>query len=173
MDKNLQKNIKKPKHRRSLVRVLVSLAILVLLLDVLFLLYGGEYLAKQIIPPLPTNGVVIECFSQHTVLCKNINYTTNYTPQEILSQWSTPIYQNENLQGNIIYHSKMCNESWLGLHYASFHKRQEGACATMYAWNEGSSKITQVGIQISWSVCRYVVDEYLNQTMDWYFHCSE
>src|SRR5687767_193326 len=125
MNNQLQKITEKSKWRHFIIMILAPVIATSLFFDVLFLLYGGEYLAKQLIPPLPKNGVVSECFSQHTVLCENINYTTKYSPQEILSQWSTPIYQNENLEGNIIYYSKKCNESWLGLHYASFHKRRD------------------------------------------------
>lgn len=156
-----------------LITFFVSAISLVLFLDALFLLFGGEYLAKHMIPSLPENAIVSECFSQHTSLCRNIDYTTIYSPQDILAQWSTPIDQNENLEGNIIYSTKKCNEGWLGLHYASFHKRQELVCANMYAWSENNSDITHVFIQTSWSVCPYVVDEYLHQAMDWYFHCAE
>jgi hypothetical protein len=173
MNNNLQKNTEKSKWQHFLIMILALAIATLLFFDMLFLLYGGEYLAKQLIPPLPKNGVVSECFSQHTALCENISYTTKHSPQEILSQWSTPIHQNENLDGTIIYNSKKCNESWLGLHYGYFHKRRELVCATMSAWNENNSNITNVFIQLSWSVCPYVVDEYLHQTMDWYFRCAE
>jgi hypothetical protein len=173
MSSELQKNTEKLKRRHFLITILASVIVTSLFFDILFLLYGGKYLAKQLIPPLPQNGVVSECFSQHTVSCENIDYTTTYSAQDILSQWATPIYKNENLKGDIIYHSKKCNESWLGLHYASFHKKHELVCATMSAWNEKNSNITHVFIQISWSVCPYVVDKYLHQTMNWYFRCYE
>lgn len=173
MNKHLQEFTNISKQRHFLIGIIVSAVILVLFLDTLFLLYGGEYLAEQMIPPLPTKGVVSECYSQHTTLCKNIDYTTQYSPQDILSQWSTPIHQNENLDGTIVYSSQKCNESWLGLHYAYFHKRAGQACANMYAWVEKTSKVTHVLIQLSWSVCPYVVDKYLNQTMNWYFRCAE
>jgi hypothetical protein len=173
MKNDIQKNTEKSKWRNFLITILALVIVTSLFFDILFLLHGGKYLAKQLIPPLPQNGVVSECFSEHTVLCENINYTTKYSAQEILSQWSTPIYQNENLDGTIVYHSKKCNESWLGLHYASFHKRQDLVCATMSAWSENNSNITHVVIQTSWSVCPYVVDEYLHQTMNWYFRCDE
>src|SRR5687767_14506859 len=118
MSNDLQKNTEKSKWQHFQIKILASVIITLLFFDVLFLLYGGKYLAKQLIPPLPQNGLVSECFSQHTALCENINYTTIYSAQEILSQWSTPIYKTGNLEGDIIYNSKKCNESWLGLHYA-------------------------------------------------------
>lgn len=160
----------KSKHRHLLSKIL-ALVVLVGLADILFLLYGGEYLAKQIIPPLPSNSVVSDCFSQHTALCKNINYTANGGPQEILSRWSTSIDQNENLNGKTVYHSKKCNESWLGLHYASFHKRREPACAMMAAWSENNSNTTNVFIQLTWSVCPNVIYKYFPRAL--YFRCFE
>ena len=134
----------KSKERHILNKIL-ALIILVGFVDLLFLLYGGEYLARQIMPPLPANSLVSDCFSQHKVLCKNIDYTTSYAPQEILGQWSTTMSQMDNLKGEIIYHSKKCNESWLGLHYASFHKRREPACAIVDAWSENDSNVSLLG----------------------------
>jgi hypothetical protein len=171
MNKHLPKITKKLARPRFLSLFLVSVLVLALFSDVLFLLFGGEYLAEQMIPPLPINSVMSECFSQHTVLCKNIGYTTSYSPQNILGQWSTSIYQNENLKGEIIYHSKKCNESWLGLHYAYFHKRHEPACATISAWSEYNSNITHVFIQLSWSVCPDLVNKYFLHAP--YFRCFE
>ncbi len=162
----------KSKWRPILIRTVV-LVILAVFLDISFLLFGGEYLARQMIPPLPTIGIVTECFSQHTTLCKNINYTTGYAPQDILVQWLPPIYQNKNTDGTIVYFSENCNKSRLGLHYAYFHKKPGYACASMYTWVENTSNITYVLIQISWSVCPAIVDKYLQQTMNWYFRCNE
>ena len=163
--------MKKSAQLRLLGLALISVFALVIFSDVLFLLFGGEYLAEQMIPPLPTNSVVGECFSQHTVLCKNINYTISYKPQDIVGQWSTPIRQNENLDGKIIYSSEKCNESWLGLHYASFHKRREPVCVTMSAWSDNNSNTTHVFLQLGWSVCPEIVFRYFPHAP--YFRCFE
>src|SRR6266511_4377746 len=171
MNKQHREITEKSTQRHFGTSFLASMLVLALFSDVLFLLFGGEYLAEQMIPPLPTNRVMRECFSQHSVLCKNIEYTTSDTPQDILGQWSTSIDQNKNLKGEIIYHSKKCNESWLGLHYASFHKRREPACAIMAAWNENDANVTHVFIQLTWSVCPAVIYRYFPHAP--YFLCFE
>ena len=138
------------------------------------MLYGGKFLARQLLPPLPSNTEERECFSQHTALCANFYFTTTDSRQNILNQWSVPIQNSTtNGLGHTIYNKKKCNESWLGLHYASFHKRQELVCANMSVWNEDDLNETHVFIQLSWSVCPHIVDKYLHQTMNWYFRCNE
>jgi hypothetical protein len=157
--------------QRHILNNVFALIISVRFVDLLFLLFGGEYLARQIMPPIPANSIVSDGFSQHTVLCKNIDYTTHYTPQEILEQWSTTISQRDNLKGDNIYHSEKCNESWLGLHYASFYKKREPACAIVDAWSVKGSNETHVFVQLSWSICPAVVHKYFPYAP--YFQCFE
>lgn len=164
-------NMKKSPHLRLFGLSLTLGLVLVIFTDTLFLLFGGEYLAERITPKLPPNSAVSECFSQHTVLCKNIDYTTSYSPKDIVGKWSTPIDEYENLDGKISFSSEKCNESWLGMHYASFHKRREPVCGTMTAWSDNSSNITYVFLQLRWSVCPEIVYRYFLHAQ--YFRCFE
>lgn len=166
-------NLKKRIKRRHLLLGFFILVFLFVVGDILFLFFGGPFLAQQLILPLPQDSIKSDtprCWSYHIYACKNTDYLTAISPQDVAAQWSLQTEEKRLHDGRIYYEFTECNESWLGLHYSSIY--QYKACVIMGAYYDSDLKMTRIQVHTKWPVCPGVVGKYANGFFNQYFKCD-
>ena len=156
--------------KTSLFWGLVGLAILFIVLDVLMMLFGGQYLAWGIVPPLPEDRVKVRdsCLVASADRCRNIEYVTAQSPESIIAHWSD-ISDLVEVRPNLVtgenaYVYDACNQGFWGYQYAVLHETPDpgdGApCARLVVAYDNSEKTTHIRIGLSWTNCLHIIKKY-------------
>jgi hypothetical protein len=169
--------------KKTILGIAIILVILLLSADIYVMLYGGEYLAESILPPLPEDRIKVSdgCLIGSSDKCRGIDYMTTKSPESIIADWSDVskmiITSTSPYIGEIFYTYEACNHSFLGYQYAALHvmphHRAGFPCAGVSVYYDNSRQATVIRTDLLWTNCLRIIQKYVPYQISWlYRHCN-
>jgi len=167
---------------KTILGIAIILVILLLSADIYVMLYGGEYLAESILPPLPEDRIKVSdgCLIGSSDKCRAINYITTQSPESVITDWSdiSKLLKTSTspYTGETYYTYEACNHSFLGYQYAALHvtphQRAGFPCAAVSVHYDNSKKATVIRTSLLWTTCLRIIQKYVPYDNYWlYRHC--